>query len=95
MRCCSCDVIVTLEEAQDGHVAQALGGRVKMVGDQQVLSFVTYRAQMLNKTVSESTLGLTDVEEATLGAADTVDQVGGCIGEPLSDMKGLLWALDG
>eukprot|EP00061_Rhincodon_typus_P017549 g46285.t1 len=38
---------------------------------------------------------LTDVEEATLGTMDTVDQVGGCAGEPLSDMKGLLWALDG
>eukprot|EP00061_Rhincodon_typus_P006063 g26297.t1 len=45
------------------------------------------RAQMLYKTVSKSTLGLTDVEEATSGTADTTDQVGRCAGEPLFDMK--------
>eukprot|EP00061_Rhincodon_typus_P014243 g41155.t1 len=39
-----------------------------------------YRAQMLYKTAPESTLGLTNVEEATSGAADTVDQVGRCTG---------------
>eukprot|EP00061_Rhincodon_typus_P017713 g46538.t1 len=66
-----------------------------MVGDQKVLSFVLYRAQILYEKVSESLLGLTDVEEATSGATDTVDQVGGCTGEPLSDVKGLLWALNG
>eukprot|EP00061_Rhincodon_typus_P006166 g26511.t1 len=65
-------VIVTLEEAQDGHVTQGVGGEVKMVGNRKVLSFVVYRVQMLYKTVSEYMLGLTDVEEATSGAADTV-----------------------
>eukprot|EP00061_Rhincodon_typus_P008996 g32111.t1 len=47
---------------------------------------------MFYETVSESTLGVTDVEEATSGAADTVEQVDGCTGEPLPDMKVFLWA---
>eukprot|EP00061_Rhincodon_typus_P005117 g24229.t1 len=80
-------VIVTLEEALDGHVTQGLGGRVKMVGNQKVLSFVVHRAQMLYEKVLESTLGLTDVEEATSGAVNTVDRIDGCTGEPLSDLK--------
>eukprot|EP00061_Rhincodon_typus_P000195 g10872.t1 len=75
-------VIVALEEAQDGHVVQGVGEGVKMVGNRKVLSFVAYRVQMLYEMVSESTLGLTDVKEATSGAADTVDQVDGCAGEP-------------
>eukprot|EP00061_Rhincodon_typus_P012694 g38590.t1 len=62
-----------------------------MVGDWKLLSFVTCRAQVLYKMVAESTFGLTDVEEATSGAADVVDQVDGRTGEPLSDMKGLFW----
>eukprot|EP00061_Rhincodon_typus_P013287 g39570.t1 len=55
----------------------------------------TIRAQMLCKSVTESALGLTNVDEATLGATDTVDQVGGCTCEPLSDLESLSWALDG
>eukprot|EP00061_Rhincodon_typus_P011858 g37190.t1 len=45
-----------------------------MLHDQKAWSFVTNRVQMLHKMVSESVLGLTDVEEVTSGAADTVDQ---------------------
>eukprot|EP00061_Rhincodon_typus_P002139 g16712.t1 len=86
---------MALEEAQDGYVTQGVAGGVKMVGNRKVLSFVAYRVQMLYKTVSEPTLDLTDVEDATSGPADTVDQVDGCAGEPLSDMKDLLWALNG
>eukprot|EP00061_Rhincodon_typus_P006852 g27913.t1 len=71
-------VIVTLEEAQDGHVTYGVGGGVKMVRDWKMLLFFMYREQMLDEKVSETTLGLTDVEEATSGAADTVDQVDGC-----------------
>eukprot|EP00061_Rhincodon_typus_P005118 g24230.t1 len=71
-------VIVTVEEAQDEHVTQGVGGGVKMVGDWKVLSFVAYRVQMLYKAVSESPLGPSDVQEATLGAADTVDYVDRC-----------------
>eukprot|EP00061_Rhincodon_typus_P010537 g34901.t1 len=70
----ACGIIVVLEEAQDGHVTKGVGGGVKMVGDWKVLSFVIYRAQMLYEMVPEFTFGLTDVEEATSGAADTVDQ---------------------
>eukprot|EP00061_Rhincodon_typus_P003609 g20510.t1 len=88
-------VTVELEEAQNGHVAQEVEGVVKMDGDQKVLSFVMYRLQMLHETVPESTLGRTDIEEATLGAMDTIDQVGGHTDEPLLDMEGLLWDLDG
>eukprot|EP00061_Rhincodon_typus_P017942 g46884.t1 len=66
-----------------------------MIGDRKVLSFVAYRAQMFYETVSESTLGLTDVEEAASGAMDTVHQVDGCTGELLSDMEGLVCALNG
>eukprot|EP00061_Rhincodon_typus_P016784 g45176.t1 len=87
-------IIVTLEEVQDGHVGQVVGEGSKVVRDRKVLSFVMNREQMLCKTVSESPLGLTDVEEATLGAADAVDQVDRCTGEPLSDVEGLFCALD-
>eukprot|EP00061_Rhincodon_typus_P002995 g19031.t1 len=89
------DVIVTLEEAQDGHVNQGVGAGVKMVRDRKVLSFVVYRAQILYNVVSESPLGLTNVEEATLGPADTVDQVDGCASEPLSNVECLFCALEG
>eukprot|EP00061_Rhincodon_typus_P004451 g22617.t1 len=51
-----------------------------MVGDQKVLLFIAYRVQMLYEMVSESTLGLTHVEEVTSGAVDAVDQVDGCAG---------------
>eukprot|EP00061_Rhincodon_typus_P012895 g38931.t1 len=61
-----------------------------MVRNWKVLLFVTYRVQMLYKTVSESTLGLTDVQEATSGVTDTVGQV-----ERMSDVKGLFCALNG
>eukprot|EP00061_Rhincodon_typus_P007956 g30142.t1 len=91
----ACGVIVTLEEAQDGHVIKRVGGGVKMVSDRKVLSIIAYRAQMLHKIVPESVLGLIDAEETTSGATDTVDQVGGCISEPLSDMECLLCVLDG
>eukprot|EP00061_Rhincodon_typus_P002864 g18689.t1 len=80
-------VTVTLEEAREAHVTQGVGGGFKMVGDRKVVSFVVHRAQMLYEMVSKSTLGLTNVEEATSGAADTVGQVDGCAGEPLSEME--------
>eukprot|EP00061_Rhincodon_typus_P010171 g34254.t1 len=88
-------VIMTLEEAQDGHVTEGVGRGIKIVGNWKVLSFVVYRAQVLYKAVIESLLGLTDVEKATSGAVDAVDQVDGCAGGPLSDVKGLFWALNG
>eukprot|EP00061_Rhincodon_typus_P008024 g30260.t1 len=82
MRCCSSSLRchLTLEEAQDAHVTQEVRRGVKMVRDRAVFWFVACRAQMLSKTVSESTLGLTDVEEATSGAMDAVDQVDRCAG---------------
>eukprot|EP00061_Rhincodon_typus_P008803 g31741.t1 len=86
-------IIVTLKEAQDGHVIQGMGGGVKMVGDQKVLSFVANRAQLLYKVVSEPLLGLTDVEKATSGAEDAVGHIDGCAGEPLSNVEGLFCAL--
>eukprot|EP00061_Rhincodon_typus_P002175 g16815.t1 len=88
-------VIVTLEESQDGHVPQGVGGGVEMVRDWEGLSFVMNRAQVLYKAVSEPPLGLTDVEEATSGTADAIDHIDGCAGEPLSDMEGLFDALNG
>eukprot|EP00061_Rhincodon_typus_P008924 g31979.t1 len=45
------------------------------------------RAQMLYKMVSESPLGLTNVEDATLGAVDAVHQVDRCAGETMSDVE--------
>eukprot|EP00061_Rhincodon_typus_P016345 g44518.t1 len=51
--------------------------------------------QVLYKVISEPWLGLTNVEEDTSGAADTVDHIDGCAGEPLSDMEGLFGALNG
>eukprot|EP00061_Rhincodon_typus_P009072 g32258.t1 len=98
MRCCSSSfrvAFVTLEEAQDGHVTQLVGGGVEMFCDWKVLSFVANRAQALHKAVSEPLLDLTDIEETTLGTADAIDHVDGCSGEPLSDVKGLFGALDG
>eukprot|EP00061_Rhincodon_typus_P003363 g19910.t1 len=66
-----------------------------MVHDQKVLSFVMNRAQVLYKAVSKPPRGLTDVEEATIGAADAVDPISGCAGEPVSDVEGLFGSLEG
>eukprot|EP00061_Rhincodon_typus_P011182 g36017.t1 len=55
---------------------------------------VTQGREMLHKTVPETALGLTDVEEATLGATDAVNQVDGCAGEPVSNVDGLFCALN-
>eukprot|EP00061_Rhincodon_typus_P013247 g39505.t1 len=88
-------VIVTLEEAQDGHVTQGVGGGVEVVRDWKMLTFVANRAQVLYKAVSKPLLGLPDVEEATSGAADTIDHISGCAREHLSDVEGLFGALDG
>eukprot|EP00061_Rhincodon_typus_P007702 g29670.t1 len=88
-------VIVTLEEVQDGHVTQGVGGEVEVVCNRKVLSFVVNRAQVLYKVVSKCPLGLTDVEDTTSGTADTVDHISRCAGEHLSDVKGLFGALDG
>eukprot|EP00061_Rhincodon_typus_P011798 g37079.t1 len=88
-------VIVTLEEPQDGHVIQGVGGRVKMGGNQKMLSFVANRAQMLYGTVSESMFGHINTEEVTAGATDIVDQVDGCAGESLFNVEGLFCALNG
>eukprot|EP00061_Rhincodon_typus_P008330 g30850.t1 len=59
-----------------------------MVRDRKVLSFVANRVQVLYKAVSEPPLGLTDVGEATSGAANAIDHIDQCAGEPLSDVKG-------
>eukprot|EP00061_Rhincodon_typus_P001973 g16290.t1 len=52
-------------------------------------------AQVLYKVVSEAPLGLTKVEEATLGAADAVNHISGCVDEHLSDVEGFFGSLDG
>eukprot|EP00061_Rhincodon_typus_P003235 g19602.t1 len=88
-------IIVTLEEAQDEHVTQGVGGGVKIVRNWKVLLFVENRAQAPYKAISKPPLGLTDVEKATSGAVDAVDHIDGCAGEQLSDMKRLLWVLNG
>eukprot|EP00061_Rhincodon_typus_P015356 g42980.t1 len=88
-------VIVTVEEAQDGHVAQELGGGVEVVHDWKVLSFVVNRVQVLYKVVSEPPLGLIDAEEATSGAVDAKDRIGGCVGEYLFDVEDFFGSLDG
>eukprot|EP00061_Rhincodon_typus_P004357 g22383.t1 len=46
---------------------------------------------LLYKMVSKSMLGLTNIERATSGAVE-VDR---CADEPLSDMIGFFWALNG
>eukprot|EP00061_Rhincodon_typus_P003324 g19808.t1 len=88
-------VIVTLEEAPDGRVIHGMGGGVEVVCDRKVLLFVANSVQVLYKVVSEPLLGLTDVEEATSGAGDAIDDVDGCAGEPLSDVEGLFGAFNG
>eukprot|EP00061_Rhincodon_typus_P009351 g32790.t1 len=45
-----------------------------MVHDRGLSLFVTTRVHMFYKMVSEPLLGLTNVEEATVGATDAVDQ---------------------
>eukprot|EP00061_Rhincodon_typus_P000694 g12469.t1 len=87
--------MMTLEKAQGGHVIQGVGGGIEVVRDWEVLSFVANRAQVLYKAVSRPPLGLTDVEEATLGAADAVYHINGCAGEHLSDVEGVFGSLDG
>eukprot|EP00061_Rhincodon_typus_P006715 g27669.t1 len=86
---------MTLEDSQDGHVTQGVGGEFEMVCDQKLLSFVVNGAQVLYKAVSQPPFGFTDVEEATLGAVDAVDHIDECAGEPLSDVKVLFGALNG
>eukprot|EP00061_Rhincodon_typus_P005851 g25851.t1 len=58
--------------------------------------FVTGRCRYLLRTErrcsTERCPSLTDVEEATAGAADHIDR---CASEPLSDVKGLFGALNG
>eukprot|EP00061_Rhincodon_typus_P005576 g25258.t1 len=89
--------MVTLEKAQDGHVTQGVGvgGGVEIVCDREVVVFVTNRVLVLYKAVSEPLLDLTDVEEATSRAADAIDHVDGCAGEPVSNVDGLFGALNG
>eukprot|EP00061_Rhincodon_typus_P006311 g26834.t1 len=65
-------IIVTLEEAQGGHVIQGARGGVEVVRGWKV-SFVMNRAQVLYKVISKPPLGFTNVEEATSGAADAVN----------------------
>eukprot|EP00061_Rhincodon_typus_P012440 g38178.t1 len=96
MRCCSSSLWVEDTGGGPGWTCtQGLGGGVKMVHDQKVLSFVMNRAQVLYKAISEPLLGLTDVKEATSGATDAVDHIDGCAGEHVSDVKGLFCALNG
>eukprot|EP00061_Rhincodon_typus_P001918 g16129.t1 len=58
-------IVVTLEEDQDGHVVQGVGGGVEVVCEWKVLPFVANRVQVLYKAVSDPPVGLTDVDEAT------------------------------
>eukprot|EP00061_Rhincodon_typus_P001729 g15595.t1 len=99
MRCCSSSFqvasFVTPEETQDGHVVQGVGVEFEVVRDWKVLSFVVNRVQVLYKAVSEPSLDLTDVVEATSGAADGIDHISGYAGEPLSDVEGFFGSLDG
>eukprot|EP00061_Rhincodon_typus_P013806 g40405.t1 len=90
----TCCVIVTLEEAQDGHVTKGMGVGVTMVGNQMVVLIGECRAQMLRELVTEPALGLSNVEETTSGAMDTVDQIGGYTDESLLDLETLFGALD-
>eukprot|EP00061_Rhincodon_typus_P004829 g23518.t1 len=84
-------VIVILEEAQDGHVGQGVGGGVEVVRNWKVLSFVVNRVQVLCNAVSKPPLGLTDVAEATLEEADAIDHISGCAGDtPLGSYKKLI-----
>eukprot|EP00061_Rhincodon_typus_P010969 g35640.t1 len=61
-------VIVALEEAQDGHVTQGVGGRAKMVSDRKVVLIIVYKVQMLHELVPKSVLGLINVEGGHIGS---------------------------
>ena len=50
---------------------------------------------MLCKAVTRSASSLTNVEESTSGAPDTVDDMGGDAGKSLSYLEGLFGSLDG
>eukprot|EP00061_Rhincodon_typus_P011718 g36952.t1 len=88
-------IVVTLEEAQVGHVTVGVGGEVEMVHNWKVLLFVVNRLQVLYKAVSEPPLGLTGLEKATSGAAHAIDHIDRCADEPLFDVKGLFGSLNG
>eukprot|EP00061_Rhincodon_typus_P013604 g40079.t1 len=45
--------VIVLEEAQNGHVSQGVGGGVKMVRDRKVL-IIVHRAQIFRELVTES-----------------------------------------
>eukprot|EP00061_Rhincodon_typus_P004381 g22435.t1 len=72
-----------------------MGGGIEVVHNWKVSSFVANRAQVLYKAVSEPLLGLTDVKEATSGAADAIDHINGCAGEHLSYVEGFFGSWDG
>eukprot|EP00061_Rhincodon_typus_P008698 g31543.t1 len=62
------------EEAQDGHVTKGVGRGVEMAGKGKVVSIGAYGAQVLCESVTESTFGLADIVETTLGTMDAVGQ---------------------
>eukprot|EP00061_Rhincodon_typus_P001303 g14353.t1 len=88
-------IIVTLQEAEDGHVVQGVGGGVEMVRDWEVQTFVANRAEVFRKAVPEPPFGFPDVEEAKSGTADAVYHIGRCAGDHLFDVESLLGAWDG
>eukprot|EP00061_Rhincodon_typus_P017199 g45786.t1 len=65
--------IVAVEEAQDGHVAKGVGGGIKMVGKWKVVLIEVYQLKMLRETVTESALGLPNIQETASGATDSID----------------------
>ena len=62
----------TLQQAKDRHVGMGAGSCVKMASNRKVRVLIAHRPKVLSKAITQSTLGLSDIEETTLGAANAI-----------------------
>ena len=65
----------TLQKAKDRHVGMGEGSCVKMASNRKVRILSAHRPKVLSKVIAQSTLGLSDMEETTLGAANAIHQI--------------------
>ena len=65
----------TLQQAKDRHVGMGAGLCFKMASNQKVRVLLAHRPKVLSKVITQSTLGLSNIEETTLGAANAIHQI--------------------
>ena len=65
----------TLQQAKDRHVSMGAGSCVKMASNRKVRVLIVHRPKVLSKAITQSTLGLSDIEETILGAVNAIHQI--------------------